>query len=206
MTHPSRIATIRTLSIVALCAGALAGTPADACEFTPNPWGLQITDCQLSDFDGRYDVTLDRSVGPPPHPRPNLRPTDVDATVVGSSVNLSAELVNDGARAVTRAFEVVVVASTHDALQKGISVGMTMLPPATLQGLGIGAGAKVGIGTIVLPNRKQDWDVCSVAIVDPPLAGSTLGSLLESNESDNQIERCCRVFGPNPDLNGPPAC
>ncbi|HSW22802.1 MAG TPA: hypothetical protein VLJ62_08545 [Burkholderiaceae bacterium] len=47
----------------------------------------------------------------------------------------------------------------------------------------------------MLPNRTQDWDVCSVAIVDPVAnGGQAWGSVWESNESDNPWSSCTRIY------------
>jgi hypothetical protein len=200
-------------TMLAAVAALLPVQTVQACTFSRTPWGLLVSNCKLSELTrGRYD--LDISIDPDrPRPAlPNLVVTDVDTTIVGASANLSASVANIGIRNAI-AFEVQLISMITDPLNGGAGVGMVVLPPVSVPGLAVGAGAKVFPGAASLPNRSQDWDVCTVAIADPPLAGrSPLGSLLESNESDNQWpsppqqQGCCRAYGPNPDLSGPPAC
>jgi hypothetical protein len=200
--------TQRTMAL--LLAGLAASTMVQAvqvCEFKRNQWGLQISNCKLNDmYGGRYDFVLADPLVHVPVPLPNLHVTKIGEFVVGGNVDLRADVENNG-MSNAGAFEVTLMASVHDPLQKGIGVGMTPMLPAQVPFLAIGAGATVYPGSITLPNRKQDWDVCTVVVVDPPPMGRPAsGAVLESNEADNQTSSCCRVYGPNPDLNGPPAC
>jgi hypothetical protein len=210
MTHRKDQSMNTTRIAAALLAGIATTAPlqaAAACEFTRTPWGLRISNCKLADFYGsRYDLKLDVDRRPPVLTLPNLVPTDVDAGVNGVGVNLAVEVQNLGDRGAV-ASEVVAMAGVNDPLNNGSSVGVTALGPYPVPALAIGSGVVVSMGRIFLPNRNQDWDVCTLAIVDPPTAGgSALGRIFESNESDNQWQGCCRVYGPKPDLNGPPAC
>jgi hypothetical protein len=131
---------------------------------------------------------------------PNLVATDIDTTVVGSSVNIEVDVENRGIRAAP-IFEVAAVSTVLDPLNNGSTVSMTPLPPRTVQGLGVGAGTDVPIGTVYLPNSNQDWDVCTMAIVDPPPActQNRWGRVLEADEGDNGRTHCCRAYGPKPD-------
>jgi hypothetical protein len=199
--------TQRTIAL--LLAGLAASTivhAAQVCQFTRNQWGLLISNCKLNELSGgRYDFVLDHATPPPPQ-FPNLRVTKIGAFLQGVNVALRADVENNGGRN-AGAFEVVLTASVNDPLQNGVGVSMTTLPPSTVPSLAIGAGATVFPGAITLPNRNQDWDVCTAAVVDPPATGRPpSGAVLESNETDNQTNACCRVYGPNPDLTGPPAC
>jgi hypothetical protein len=200
--------TQRTMAL--LLAGLAASTMVQAvqvCEFKRNQWGLQISNCKLNElYGGRYDLELADPTVHVPLQFPNLHVTKIGEFVIGTNVNLRADVENNGMRN-AGAFEVTLMASVHDPLQKGVRVGMTALPPTQVPFLAIGAGATVHPGSITLPNSKQDWDVCTVAVVDPPATGRPAsGAVLESNEADNQTSSCCRVYGPNPDFNGPPVC
>jgi hypothetical protein len=200
--------------IPALMVGLAACLPlqsAQACEFTRTPWGLRVSNCKLYELTkGRYDLALDTDRGP--HlALPNLVVTDVDAGIIGASANLSVQLANIGDRN-AGVFDVQLIATVTDPLRSGATVSTTTLPPATVPGLAFGAGATVYPGAVSLPNRSQDWDICTIAIVDPPATGRPAsGGVSESSELDNQWpapqqQGCCRAFGPNPDMNGPPAC
>jgi hypothetical protein len=195
------------LATAGVAAVLLAAAPAQACEMTRTPSGLRVI-CNLYELYKRYDLGIELiPAGPALRLNlPNLAPTDLDFTLVGSGANVGVDVENIGVRGATT-FEVVAVGSVHDPLRGGASVGMTPLPPRTVSGLAAGAGVAVGMGTIFLPNRNQDWDVCTIATVDPPLAGgASWGRVLESDETDNLRTACCRAYGPNPDVNGPPAC
>lgn len=197
----------------AIALALLAALPAaQACEFVRTPWGLRLTGCKLSDLTaGRYDLSLDVNPERPRWALPNLVISDVDTTIVGSSANMSATVSNLGVRDAA-AFDVQLIVAVTNPLANGAGVSMTTLPAVTVPRLAVGAGATVYPGSVVLPNRSQDWDVCTVAIVDPPTATRSLGAVWESNESDNRWpasapqQDCCRVYGPKPDLIGPPAC
>jgi hypothetical protein len=194
------------LAVIAVALLAVLPAAASACEFTQTPWGLRVSNCKLSELSGgRYDLSLDTSVDPPRLPLPNLRVNDVDAGVVGSNVSIAVEVQNNGQRNAGR-FDVTAVVDVQDPLiaNGNRSVGMTMLPPVSVPGLAIGT-AVVYPGQVVVPNRTQDWDVCTVAVADaPPTGGGSLGRLLELNESDNQWQGCCRVYGLKPDTSVPP--
>jgi len=167
---------------------------------------MRLIGCQLRDiFKGRYDLVLDRAAEPIRLRLANLHPTDIDTTIVGSSANISVDLENNGV-ANAPAFEVAVITSVTDPLNNGAGVGMTAFAPIAVASLATGAGISRGAGAINLPNRAQDWDVCTIAIVDPPTSTRAAGSVFESNEGDNERAGCCRVYGPNPDFNGPAAC
>lgn len=196
------------LTMISAIAALLTVQSAYACEITRTPWGLRLTNCKLSEFyKGRYELAMDVQVAGPRLQLPNLHVTDVDTFVSGNGVDMEVEVENNGALNNALAFDVTVVGTVQNPLNAGQNAGMTAFPPVSVPGLAIGATAARYVGTIILPNRTQDWDVCAVAIADPPpSAGPTFGRVLESNESDNMLTACCRVFGPNPDVSGPPPC
>jgi hypothetical protein len=203
----------RTMAAMLIGVALLPLQAAQACEFSRTPWGLRVLNCKLSDLTGgRFvgDISLSPDQGGR-IPLPNLVVTDVDTTIVGSSANLSVQLGNIG-RLNAGAFEVQLIATITDPLNGGSPFSMTALPPVSVPGLAVGAGATAFPGAVSLPNRTQDWDVCTIAIVDPPPMGrASWGNVVESNESDNQWpmpmqQGCCRAYGKNPDLSGPPAC
>jgi hypothetical protein len=103
-------------------------------------------------------------------------------------------------------FEVAAVASINDPLNNGASQGTLVFPPLTVPGLASGAGTVKYVGSVEVPNRTQDWDICNVVVVDPPTSTRASGGTLESNESDNQWSGCCRLYAPTPDVSRPPAC
>jgi hypothetical protein len=200
-----------TTAIVGITALAalFAALPTHACDIVRTPFGLRITNCNLSElYKGRYDQALEFI----PNRNglqlrfPNLVPTDLDTFVINTGVNVGVDVENDGnGNALT--FEVALVGTVHDPLNNGAAYSTTPLPPQTISGLAAGAGIAVGTGTLFLPNRNQDWDVCLMATIDPPPAGGQAwGRVYESNEADNLRTGCCRVYGPTPDMTGPPAC
>jgi hypothetical protein len=199
----------RIAAALVLTAWAAASAPAaQACQITRTNWGLRLIDCNLSDFFKNYDVELSAIPPNPPLRMPNLQVSDIDGTLLGGTiVQIDVEVENSGTLNNTRAFDVAVVASVTNPLNGGASVSSTALPPVSIMGLALGATTAVIVGNVSVPNRKQDWDVCALAVVDPPaMGGSAWGNVFESNETDNTRNRCCRVYGPTPNVNGPRAC
>lgn len=199
----------RIAAALVLTAWAAASAPAaQACQITRTNWGLRLIDCNLSDFFKNYDVELSAIPPNPPLRMPNLQVSDIDGTLLGGTiVQIDVEVENSGTLNNTRAFDVAVVASVTNPLNGGASVSSTALPPVSIMGLALGATTAVVVGNVSVPNRKQDWDVCALAVVDPPaMGGSAWGNVFESNETDNTRNRCCRVYGPTPNGNGPRAC
>lgn len=193
------------IGFAALC-GGMQPALAAPCEFTRTSWGLRLTNCKLNElFYGRYELSLDRIPDAVVRPWPNLRPSHISDTLLGGSVNIVVDVENVGAAA-AGAFEVAVIGTVTDPLNGGVGVNMTAFPPIVIQSLPVGATVTRSAGSVPLPNRDQDWDVCTVAIVDPPTSTSSLGKLLETDETDNRRERCCRAYGPKPDFSGPPSC
>jgi hypothetical protein len=199
----------RMTAAMILTALAVASAPAaQACQITRTTWGLRLIDCNLSDFfKNRYDLALDVIPEPPRLRMPNLQVSDIDGTLSGSSVQIDVEVQNNGAQNNTRAFDVAVIATVQNPLAGGAPVSSSPLPPVSIMGLAAGATTARIAGSIAVPNRNQDWDVCAVAVVDPPVVGgSAWGNVFESNETDNMLDRCCRVYGPTPDVSGPRPC
>src|SRR5687768_13419120 len=178
----------QTIAALLGVAALLPLQAAQACEFSRTPWGLRVLNCKLSDLTGGRFVG-ELSLSPDQGgrvPLPNLVVTDVDTTIVGASANLSVQLANIG-RLGAGAFEVQLIATITDPLNGGSPFGMTTMAPTSVPGLGVGASATAFPGAVSLPNRTQDWDVCTIAIVDPqPMGRAPWGSVVESNESDNQ--------------------
>ena len=183
--------------MAAMLAGLTAWLPAQACEITRTPWGLRVSNCALRElYRVPYDAMLDVAVNRPMLNLPNLVVTDVDArTFGGVEAEISVDMLNNGTRN-AGSFDVIVTATVNNPLKAGVQVSMTPLGPASIGGLAVGAMASQYMGLVVLPNRTQDWDVCSIAIVDPTVAGGPAwGRVIESNESDNQWSAACtRVF------------
>jgi hypothetical protein len=205
-TSPLRRAALATM----LSAPALLGlAPAAACEITRTPWGLRAIDCNLSDFFPRQ---LEGAIALDPAPYgirlrlPNLAVTDLDNRLrTELELDVEAEVTNLG-EAVAPSSQLAAVATVHDPLNKGAEVARYSLGPVAVSSLAVGAGVSRYIGTIAVPNRSQDWDVCSIATADPPVTGgAAYGKVIERDETDNLRTDCCRVFGPNPG-GGPPSC
>jgi len=195
------------VAVISGLAALSAVQPAEACELTKTQWGLRAVNCLLGDFyKGRFDLAVELNPSRPVLRLPNLHVTDIDTSVRANNVDMQFDVENNGnGNAVP--FEVTLVGSVHNPLSGGANVSMMAFPPVTVPALAAGATATRFAGTLVLPNRSQDWDVCGIAIADPPLTnGPAFGSVFESNESDNMRNDCCRVFGPNPDVTGPPPC
>jgi hypothetical protein len=185
--------------VMAVCSLlSLAAAPAaQACEFKRTPWGLQVTNCKLGDlYPGRYSAVLEVLPFRPIVNLPNLVVTDVDArTFGGIEAEVTVDVTNNGIRN-AGAFDVIVITTVNDPNNNNAQVSMTPFGPVSIASLAVGAIATKYMGIAVLPNRAQDWDVCSVAIVDPVAnGGQPWGSAWESNESDNQWGSTCqRVF------------
>jgi hypothetical protein len=184
--------------VAAMLAASAIGLPlsAQACEVTRTPWGLRVSNCALKDlYRIPYDAVLDVAVNPPILHLPNLVVTDVDArTFGGVEAEITVDMLNNGTRN-AGGFDVIVLTTVHN-IAGGAQVSMTPLGPASIAGLAVGAIASQYMGVVVLPNRTQDWDVCSIAIVDPAVNGPPpWGRVFESNESDNEWSAACtRVF------------
>lgn len=189
----------RSIALAVLCGAALASSHAAACRIEKTPWGVRYSGCQLRDlYGGRFDMLLEKWDPPYTVALPNLLIVDIDAVPVagGVNVNMSAEFENNGNRNATRAFEITLVVSVHDPLNKGFIVGSPVpLPAVQVPSLNTGASASAFFGTVALPNRTQDWDVCSIGVIDPPLPNNAFGALLEANEGDNRRDSCTRIFG-----------
>lgn len=197
-----------TVAMLLAATAAVSAPAALACQITRTAWGLKLIDCNLSDFyKGRYDVVLEVTPNRPTLRLPNLQVSDIDGTLIGGVVQIDVEVENSGTLNVSSAFDVAVIGAVTNPLNAGAQVSTTPFAPASIAGLAFGASTARVVGSIALPNRKQDWDVCAVASVDPAvMGGSAWGSIFESNEMDNVRNRCCRVYGPNPNTNGPRAC
>lgn len=188
--------------------GAMAVQAAYACEISKTPWGLRITGCKLSYFFKKYDFAVEVAPNRPMLRLPNLGVADIDGRVNGTVVDMDTEVENNGTVNAIATFEITAIASVHNPLTPGAqAVSSSGLGPVQAPGLAAGATRAHWLGQVTLPNRTQDWDVCATVIVDPPVVGGPqTGSIWESNETDNVRDRCCRVYGPKPDLNGPRAC
>lgn len=189
---------------------ALAALPAWACTVQSTPQGPRITDCNLSAFsEGRFDVDLSNR---PPDPRrrvlPNLVPQALSFFVSGTLVDVELTVRNTAGIANAAGFEMGTVWWTVDPL-----TGRSKLAPhqayhpVQVPSLPRSTSRRYPVRQLMLPNRNQDWDLCVSAVVDPmPSGGPAQGRVPESNEDDNLLEQCCRVYGPNPDTSGPPPC
>lgn len=185
-----------------------AGASHAACTITPTLLGPRITGCNLAEITKlRFEGTIDREPDPLRFRLPNLRIDDVDVGVNGGGVFLQIDILNDG-NAAAGLFDAVMLVSVHNPLAGGAMVGAQQVQPVqTVQALGAGQRARASMGWLGLPNRDQDWDVCTVALVDPLWGGGPrFGRVYEGNEGDNQRSDCCRVYGPKPDQTGPRQC
>jgi hypothetical protein len=187
----------RSIVMTMLCGAAtLVGTQASACEVVRTPWGMRYSGCQLRElYHGRFDLLLEKQDPPYRIGLPNLRITDIDADPSGGiSINMDVEFENNGNRNVARAFDLTLMVTVHDPLMKGVAVSMTPLPVVQVPGLNMGASATAYPGAIALPNRAQDWDVCSIGVIDAPPPNSPSGVVWELDENDNVKDSCTRIF------------
>lgn len=203
--------TVGSIAIASIAA-LLPIETADACEVSRSKWGMVISDCNLSEFLKGYDVPIKISPELCRLNLPNLRVDDIEYTYygpfTGDAVEVRVEAENVGC-ADSRAFEIAAVSFVTDPLNGGQSVNSQTFAPVSVPGLAVGSSSLHYAGTISLPNRTQDWDICTMATVDPPLSGGPAsGNVGESNEADNTTgpNECCRFYGPNPDTTGPRAC
>ncbi len=192
---------VRSIVLTMLCGAAatLASSQALACQIVKTPWGMRYSGCQLRElYPGRFDMLLEKWDPPYVIALPNLLINDIDAVPVagGVSVNMSAEFENNGNRNVTRAFDITLLVSVHDPLNKGAIVGQPMpLQPVQVPALSTGASASAFFGAVTLPNRVQDWEVCSIGVIDAPPPNGAGGVIFEANEGDNRKDSCTRIFG-----------
>jgi hypothetical protein len=205
--HSIRLAFFSTAVALAAAASVL---PAAACTLQSTPQGPRIADCNLGSYTaGRYDVDLSTL---PPDPRrrllPNLVPHGLSHWVNGTQVEVSATVRNTAGIAGAPPFEIgALLWIANPRGGGGVVPGSTVQVPVPMPALARMSNRTTFLRNVGLPNRDQDWDVCTAVVVDPmPGGGPAEGRVLESNEDDNQLTQCCRVYGPMPDLSGPPAC
>jgi hypothetical protein len=196
--HKEETMKTRSIAVTMSClAAALVCSQASACEIVRTPWGMRYSGCQLRElYHGRFDLLLEKQDPPYRVGLPNLRIADIDANPTGGiSVNMEVEFENNGNRNASRAFDITLTVSVNDPLNKGASIGApTALPAVQVPGLNIGASATAYPGAIALPNRTQDWDVCSIGVIDAPPPNSPAGVIWELDETDNVKESCTRIF------------
>jgi hypothetical protein len=205
--HSIRLALLATATAVAAAATAL---PAAACTLQSTPQGPRIADCNLGSYTaGRYDVDLTTL---PPDPRrrllPNLVPQGLSHWINGNQVEVSATVRNTAGIAGAPAYEIGTLLWLANPRASGNTVpGSVVQVAVPMPSLARMSSRTQALRYLWLPNRDQDWDVCAALVVDPmPAGGAAEGRVLESNEDDNQLTQCCRVYGPTPDVTGPPAC
>ena len=177
-----------------------------ACEIVETPRGPQLR-CSLSDLNEGRDGDLKISIDPdgPRLRLPNLVVKDIDDALLGNSVEMGIEVENRGM--VSAGQFVVSVASYIENPFDGSESNTQSFPLINVPALAAGAAFSAIAGTVTLPNLSQDWDVCADVIVDWPAPfGPSSGSVLESNESDNEDGKCCRWYFDNTAPNDPGMC
>lgn len=203
MHNVNRFASPRSLALLAL-ALALPLAPAAACELSYGKFGQLQGNCRLSDFLKKYqlDVEVYRDRPQVILQLPNLQVAKLKWQVFGSAVEFYLDARNVGPRDAA-AFEVAAVVTIM--APAGGGVGNPQSFTGSFPGLAAGAANRVYLGTVFLPDRNRDYDLAAMATVDPP-AANAWGQIIESDEADNVKVESCRVYGPTPDLTGPPAC
>jgi hypothetical protein len=189
---------------------ACTALPALACTLQSTPLGPRMTDCNLRAFsDGQYDLDISTVIDTRPRLLPNLVPQDLGFFVNGNLVDVDLTVRNTASIANAGAFDLGPLLWLANPLAGGATVPGTPAygPVVRANPLPRASSRGYRLRTVTLPNRMQDWDVCVAVTVDPPPSGGPAqGKVPESNEDDNVLQRCCRVYGPNPDVTGPPAC
>ncbi len=186
---------LRSLVLPAVCLITLShSVPAAAqCSLEERYYA----DCLLSKFTAEAAVMVRE-------PRfrinlPNLFVRGIDVSVYGV---VSVEVENNGA-ADAPAYEVVVGAYLDTVAGQSVDSFETSLQfPA----LPAGGRYETQVGTLYVPDHEQDRDVAVVVLVDKMDLRDPGGQIWETNEEDNIAEYECRIFGPNPDMSGPPGC
>lgn len=148
-------------------------------------------------------------------PLPDLRPTGIVIRSEGGEIVVNVDVANVGNAdsAATSGRTILVTVPIQNP-----ATGRAWYPPGSniaqsqalwnsLPAIPAGQTRRVYAGTARLPNRSQDWDVAFETHVDVPPPGQPRGHILEANENNNTLYRpSCRVYGPNPNLSGPPSC
>lgn len=189
---------------------ACAALPALACTLQSTPLGPRLADCNLGQFsDGQYDVDISTTPDTRRRLLPNLVIQDMNIDVSGTTVQVLVTVRNTAGIANAGAFDIGPLVWLANPLAGGATVSGTLGygPVLKANPLPRASSRQYAVRSLVLPNRHQDWDLCVAVVVDPvPSGGPAQGKVPESNEDDNILQRCCRVYGPNPDASGPPAC
>lgn len=197
----------RRLRIAATLACALAGAQAaQACEVWRDDLGRLRTNCKLSLAKKDYVLSVAVAEGYPRYQLalPNLNPRKNKVFVTSNQVDLHVDVRNLGNKT-SPATDVALMIDVIDPL--GIQASMPQSLVAAVPAIAVGATTRIYLGTILLPNRSQDWDLSLLSFVDPQTAAQPVwGRVWESNEMDNSLQRECRIYGPNPNLTGPEAC
>lgn len=192
---------LRRLAALSLIfGGALATGSAAACDIWRDESGYRgLCDLRV-EFKDKYRLNVEFTAiyQPRYHLKlPNFHPRKFKYYVTGSDVEISVDVENLGDLA-SPAADVAVMVNFFDPLTgtamptTSYVARTTTIQPANSQ--------RVLITHVQLPNTLQDWDIISVATVDPPTATQPVwGTVFESNEMDNALMHPCRVYGPNPD-------
>ena len=191
----------RIAALSLMFAGTLAAGSAAACDVWRDEFGFYRGNCNLSvDFKDKYRVNMEfiATLEPRYHFKlPNFHPRKFKYFVTGSDVEISIDVENIGELAAPAA-DVAVVVNIVDPLtgmqysSSPYVARTTTIQPASTQ--------RLLVTHVQVPNLSQDWDIVSVATVDPATAAQPVrGNVVESDETDNGLMHACRVFGPNPD-------
>lgn len=198
---------IQLRRMTAVLALALLGTQAaQACEVWRDDLGRLRTNCKLSLAKKDYVLTVAVAEGLPRYQLalPNLNPRKNKVFLTSNQVDLHVDVRNLGTKP-SAATEVSLMIDVIDPL--GLQAPIPQSLVAAVPAIAVGATTRIYLGTILLPNRSQDWDLSLLSFVDPPtIAQPTTGRVWESNEMDNSLHRECRLYGPDPNLLGPEAC
>jgi len=190
---------IATLSLMFF--GALATGSAAACDVWRDEFGFYRGNCNLSvEFKDKYRVNMEfvATLEPRFHFKlPNFHPRKFKYFLTGTDLQIDVEVENLGDLAAPAA-DVAVMVNIVDPITGAQQAAMAYTARTmTIQPT---SSQRVLITHVQVPNTLQDWDIVSVAMVDPGTPAQPVrGSVVESNETDNALTHSCRVYGPNPD-------
>jgi hypothetical protein len=190
----------RIAALSLMVGGALATSSAVACEVWRDEFGYRgICDLRV-EFKDKYRLNVEflATLEPRFHFKiPNFHPRKFKYFVTGTDVQIDLEIENLGDLDAPAA-DVAVMVNIVDPLTG--TQQPTMPYTARTPVIAAGMSGRVNITHVQMPNQLQDWDIVSVAVVDPPTTAQPIrGGVAESDETDNVLNHTCRVYGPNPD-------
>ncbi len=188
-------------SLIAILAVGLSLSAAEACTVWQDKYGLR-GDCRLGDLLKKYELAIQISQPIIQIQLPNLQIDKIKFEIYGREVDVFVDVKNVGTRD-ARDYDVIAMVSIINPQNPSQPIGGQAFS-TRFPALVVGDEHRDYLGTIILPDRNQDYDLSVTGMADPPTQTLSGGEIWESNEQDNSKMEICRVYGPNPDVSVQP--